>query len=176
MRDHCKAVIVFVFLGLLVVFLCFATLGCTTTGTIAPEIVEQSAAVDTSISQLQTQQATSAETVAQVSATTDALELTAKDIKNDKLSGQVATLKTQVKTLADSLNTEREKTAQIQADYTTLKITSGTDLVNQSMQINKLAASLRLSHKWNWILGVIIALFVAVAVVITLLKFYFHKI
>jgi alanyl-tRNA synthetase len=150
--------------------------GCATTGTISPQLIEQSAAVDTSISRLQTQQATSAEVAAQVSATADALGQTAAEIKNDKISCQITTLKTQVKTLADSLKTEREKTAQIQTDYSTLKISSGTDLVNQSAQINQLSASLRLSHKWNWILVVIIALFVAASVVITLLKFYFHKI
>lgn len=141
-------------------FVCLCLEGCATTGTIAPEIVEQSAAVDTSISLLQTQQATSAETAALVSATTDTLEQTAKDIKNDKLSGQVATLKTQVTTLTASLKTEREKTTQIQSDYSTLKVSSGTELVNQSTQINKLTAQLAIYKKWIWRLGITLAVLI----------------
>ena len=54
--------------------------GCATTGTIVPEIIQQSAVVDTSISELQTQQAASAQTVQAVIDTTDATEQTAKEI------------------------------------------------------------------------------------------------
>lgn len=149
--------------------------GCATTGTIAPEIIQQSAAVDTSISELQTQQATSAQTVQAVSDTTDEIEQTAKEIKNDKLSEQASNLKIQVKSLNDSLTTERNKTAQIQAEYSALKVSSGTEIVNQSTKINKLTAQLKLSHKWNLILGGIIVLFILASVFICLAKFYFKK-
>lgn len=147
--------------------------GCTTTGTIAPEIIQQSSAVDTSISELQTQQATSAQTIQAVSDTTDAIEQTAKEINNDKLSGQVSNLKVQVKSLNDSLIAERAKTAQIQSEYSALKVSSGTEIVNQSTKINKLTAQLKLSHKWNFILGGIIVLFILASVFICLAKFYF---
>ena len=77
--------------------LCIMLEGCTTTGTIAPEIIQQSAAVDTSISELQTQQATSAQAAQAINDTTDEIEQTAKEIKNDKLSEQASNLKIQVK-------------------------------------------------------------------------------
>ena len=147
--------------------------GCTTTGTIAPEIIQQSAAVDTSISELQTQQATSAQAAQAINDTTDEIEQTAKEIKNDKLSEQASNLKIQVKSLNDSLTTERNKTAQIQSEYSALKVSSGTEIVNQSTKINKLTAQLKLSHKWNWILGGIIVLFILVSVFVCLAKFYF---
>ena len=147
--------------------------GCATTGTIAPEIIQQSAAVDTSISELQTQQATSAQAAQAINDTTDEIEQTAKEIKNDKLSEQASNLKIQVKSLNDSLTTERNKTAQIQSEYSSLKVSSGTEIVNQSTKINKLTAQLKLSHKWNWILGGIIVLFILASVFICLAKFYF---
>ena len=147
--------------------------GCATTGTIAPEIIQQSASVDTSISELQTQQAASAQTVQAVIDTTDAIEQTAKEIKNDKLSEQASNLKIQVKSLNDSLTTERNKTARIQSEYSALKVSSGTEIVNQSTKINKLTAQLKLSHKWNLILGGIIVLFILASVFICLAKFYF---
>ena len=147
--------------------------GCTTTGTIAPEIIQQSAAVDTSISELQTQQATSAQTAQAINDTTDEIEQTAKEIKNDKLSEQASNLKIQVKSLNDSLTEERTKTAQIQSEYSALKVSSGTEIVNQSTKINKLTAQLKLSHKWNLILGGIIVLFILASVFICLAKFYF---
>ena len=147
--------------------------GCATTGTIAPEIIQQSASVDTSISELQTQQATSAQAAQAINDTTDEIEQTAKEIKNDKLSEQASNLKIQVKSLNDSLTTERNKTAQIQSEYSALKVSSGTEIVNQSTKINKLTAQLKLSHKWNWILGGIIVLFILASVFICLAKFYF---
>ena len=148
--------------------------GCATTGTIAPEIIQQSASVDTSISELQTQQATSAQAAQAINDTTDEIEQTAKEIKNDKLSEQASNLKIQVKSLNDSLTTERNKTAQIQSEYSALKVSSGTEIVNQSTKINKLTAQLKLSHKWNWILGGIIVLFILVSVFVCLAKFYFE--
>ena len=147
--------------------------GCATTGTIAPEIIQQSASVDTSISELQTQQATSAQAAQAINDTTDEIEQTAKEIKNDKLSEQASNLKIQVKSLNDSLTTERNKTAQIQSEYSALKVSSGTEIVNQSTKINKLTAQLKLSHKWNLILGGIIVLFILASVFICLAKFYF---
>ena len=167
-----KHVIKYVLLSLLAA-LCIMFEGCATTGTIAPEIIQQSAVVDTSISELQTQQATSAQTVQAVIDTTDAIEQTAKEINNDKLSGQVSNLKIQVKSLNDSLTEERTKTAQIQSEYSALKVSSGTEIVNQSTKINKLTAQLKLSHKWNRILGGVIVLFILASVFICLAKFYF---
>jgi hypothetical protein len=156
---------------------CIALEGCATMQGVIPEqVITQSAAVDSSISQLQTQQAESAVTVEQVSATADAIETTAAEIKNEKLTGQITTLKTQVKNLSGSLSEERNKTAEIQKKYSDLKVTSGTELINYSKQINKLSAQLKLSHKWNFILGGIGILLILGYVAIMLLKFYFKKI
>lgn len=165
----------YVLLSILAV-LCIMIEGCATVGNITPEIISQSAAVDTSISELQTQQATSAETAALVSTTTDALEQTAKEIGNDKLAGQVVTLKTQVKTLTDSLKTEREKTTQIQSDYSALKVSSGTELVNQSSKIIKQEQQIKVRNKWIAVLAVIIFIHLLLDAAVLMLKFYFHKI
>jgi len=150
--------------------------GCATTGSVPSEIITQSAAVDTSISELQTQQTTSAETVTQVSATTDAIEQTAKTINNDKLTGQVAELKTQVKTLTDSLKSERDKTTKIQSDYSTVKVSSGTEITNQSAKIIKQSTQIKARSKCIIILAVIIFIHLLLDVAVLLLKFYFHKI
>ena len=76
----------------------------------------------------------------------------------------------------DSLTEERTKTAQIQSEYSALKVSPGTEIVNQSTKINKLTAQLKLSHKWNWILGGVIVLFILASVFICLAKFYFKSI
>ena len=150
--------------------------GCATTGSVPSEIITQSAAVDTSISELQTQQATSAETVTQVSATTDTIEQTAKILNDDKLTGQVAELKTQVKTLTDSLKSERDKTTKIQSDYSAVKISSGTEITNQSTKIIKQAAQIKARSKCIIILAVILFIHLLLDAAVLLLKFYFHKI
>lgn len=168
-------VVKYVLMSLLAI-LCIMLEGCATAGSIAPEIISQSAAVDTDISELQGQQATTAETASLVSATTDALEQTAKDIGNDKLAGQVVTLKTQIKTLTDSLKTERKKTTQIQSDYSALKVSSGTELVNQSSKIIKQAQQIKMRNKWIAILAVIIFIHLLLDAAVLMLKFYFHKI
>jgi|GEM_PF-4518079 hypothetical protein len=154
----------------------FILSGCATVQGVVPEqVITQSAAVDTSISQLQTQQAESAVTVEQVSATADSIETTASEIKNDKLTGQITTLKTQVKNLSGSLATERNKTAEIQKNYSDLKITSGIELINSSKQINKLTAQLKLSHKWNWILGGILIIMILAGAIVAFIKLYLKK-
>jgi hypothetical protein len=165
----------FVFVAL--IFVCATVFcGCVTTGSVPSEIIAQSAAVDTSISQLQTQQATSAETVTQVSATTDVIEQTAKTLNDGKLTGQVATLKTQVKTLTDSLKIERDKTTKIQSDYSTVKVSSGTEITNQSGKIIKQAAQIKARSKCIIILAVILFIHLLLDAAVLLLKFYFHKI
>lgn len=160
---------------LFILLFCFAMFGCATfQGVVSEKTLIQSAAVDTSISQLQTQQAGSATAVEQVSATASAIETTAAGINNGKLSEQTATLKTQVNNLSGSLEKERNKTAEIEKNYSDLKVTSGTELINSSKQVNKLTAQIKLARKWIWILSGILALAAAVRVALIILKIKYN--
>ena len=150
--------------------------GCATTGSIAPQVVTKSVAVDTSISQLQTQQATSAATVEQVTATVDQVATAVTTGKTDKLPEQVATLKAQVSSLSESLKSEREKTAQIQTDYSALKITAGTQLYDQSSKILAQQQKISSRNKCIAILAIILFVHLICDAAVILLKFYFHKI
>ena len=154
---------------------CMVLEGCASTGSIPTQIVEQSAEVDTSISQLQTQQTDSSAAVQAVSDTADAIEQTAATVKNDTLTKQITTLKTQVKTLSGSLAAERSTTAEISEEYNNLKVTAGTSLVNASVQINKLTAQVKLARKWVWILGGTLAALLLVSAGFAVIKFYFKK-
>ena len=151
-------------------------MSCATTGNIAPQIVTESVAVDASISQLQTQQATSAATVEQVTATVEQVATAVTTGKTDKLPEQVATLKTQISSLSASLKTERDKTAQIQTDYSALKVTAGTQLSDQSSKILTQQQKIRTRNKCILILAIILFVHLICDAAVVLLKFYFHKI
>jgi hypothetical protein len=158
-RNKLAWAVTLIYLPLLVL-ICTLMQGCATTGAVPAEIIQQSAAVDTSISDLQSQQATSSESVQAVSDTAAALEQTAVTVDNPVLTKQVATLKAQVKTLSSSLKAERDKTSQIQSDYSAYKVSSGTEITDQSSKLNKLTAKLALTHKWIWILAVTLAVLI----------------
>jgi hypothetical protein len=168
-------VITLIYLPLLAI-ICALMQGCATTGTISPEIIEQSAVVDTSISGLQSQQSTSAESIQAVTDTTDAIEQTAVTVDNPVLTKQVATLKIQVKTLSDSLKAERDKTSQIQSDYSTYKVSSGTTIADQSSLLIKKDAQIASKNKWIAVLAIILFVHLLLDAAVLLLKFYFHKI
>lgn len=155
---------------------CALCMSCATTGNIAPQIVTESVAVDASISQLQTQQATSAATVEQVTATVEQVATAVTTGKTDKLPEQVATLKTQISSLSASLKTERDKTAQIQTDYSALKVTAGTQLSDQSSKILTQQQKIRTRNKCILILAIILFVHLICDAAVVLLKFYFHKI
>jgi hypothetical protein len=160
---------------LFIIFCAVMLTGCATTGTIPSAIIEQSAAVDTSVSQLQTQQTETAVITQSITDTAQSINTIATKINNTELTEKSGNLSKQVADLTASITTERNKTTQIQENYTALKKTSGNELVNQSAKTNKLAAQLKLAHKWIWILaGVIVILLLAAAGYI-FIKFYFHK-
>jgi hypothetical protein len=167
-------VVTCIYLSLLAI-ICALMQGCATTGTIAPEIIEQSAAVDTSISQLQTQQAKSAEITQGISDTADNLQKIADSINNPELSAETKKLVDYKKELLDSQEKEQKGTASIQTTYTTVKTTAGTKLVNDSDELNKKNAQLKLSHKWNWVLAGVIIILLLADVGYIFIKFYFHK-
>jgi hypothetical protein len=152
------------------VFICLALSGCVTTGSVPAEITTQAAAVDTSISQLQTQQADTAVTAEQITSTTAQLEQTAKAISSPELTSRVTTLREQVTSLTAGLKTERKTTAGLQKNYTQLKVTSGTEIANQAAALNKLTARLGTSRRWNWILGIVLAVLVIGAGVAAFIK------
>lgn len=142
---------------LVIIFCAVLLTGCATTGTIAPAIIDQSAAVDTSVSQLQTQQTETAVITQSITDTAQSINVIASKINNTELTEKSDSLSKQVADLTASIKTERDKTTQIQENYTALKKTSGEELVNQSTKINKLTAQLKLAHKWIWILAGVIA-------------------
>jgi hypothetical protein len=153
---------------------CIMLEGCATTGTIAPALIEQSAGVDTSISQLQTAQTDTAATVEQIDATQQDIVVATKDS-----APAVVTLVTkqseQIKKLKEQRTVEQKATTTVQSVWSTFKINSGTEMVNQSTQVNKLTTQLKLAHKWIWILaGVIAAMLLATAGYV-LVRIYFHK-
>jgi hypothetical protein len=145
--------------------------GCATTGTIAPALIEQSANVDTSISQLQTAQTDTAATVEQIDATQQDIVAATKDS-----APAVVTLVTkqseQIKKLKEQRAIEQNATTTVQSVWSTFKISSGTEMVNQSVRVNKLTAQLKLAHKWIWILGSIDGLLILGLAVYILLKIY----
>lgn len=149
---------------------CVLCMGCATTGSIPAEIVTQSAAIDTSISDLQDQQTTTVQAAEQITATADAIEQTAVVIKDDKLTGQVTTLKAQVKTLNDSLKSERDKVLKLQTQYTELKTSAGTSLYNQSTEIAKLTAQKKTAEAWVVRLAISLAITVVIIAAYILLK------
>jgi len=164
------------FVAVALIFICtFLFGGCATTGTIAPSVIDQSAAVDTSVSQLQTQQTETAVITQSITDTAQSISTIASKINNTELTEKSGNLSKQVADLTASITAERNKTTQIQENYTALKKASGNELVNQSTKINKMTAQLKLAHKWIWILaGVIIVLLLAAAGYI-FIKLYFHK-
>jgi|WetSurMetagenome_2_1015567.scaffolds.fasta_scaffold21219_2 ABC-type Fe3+-siderophore transport system permease subunit len=157
------------------VFICVALSGCVTTGSVPAEIVTQSSAVDTSVSQLQTQQTETAVITQSITDTAQSISTIASKINNTELTEKSGNLSKQVADLTASITTERNKTTQIQENYTALKKTSGNELVNQSTKINKLAAQLKLAHKWIWILAGVIVIMILAAAGYIFIKFYFHK-
>jgi hypothetical protein len=144
--------------------------GCATTGSVPADIITKSAAVDTAISQLQTQQAESAGTAQVIRSTTENLKQTAEKINNPELTEQVDKLDVQTKTLIENQKAERNKTAQVQTDYTEVKTTAGKVLTDQSGQINKLSAQLKVSLKWNWRLGITLACVSILIIIYTVAK------
>jgi hypothetical protein len=145
--------------------------GCATTGTIAPALIEQSADVDTSISHLQTAQTDTAATVEQIDATQQDIAAATKDS-----APAVVTLVTQqseqIKKLKEQRTVEQKATTAVQSVWSTFKISSGTEMVNQSARVNKLTAQLKLAHKWTWILGSIDGFLILGLAVYILLKIY----
>lgn len=165
------------FLFVALIFVCTVVFGgCATTGSITPKIIEQSAAVDTSISELQTQQTTTAEAMQSVTDTAESIDDVAKEIKNDKLTGLVTTLVSQVKTASGSHKTEISQTSNIQSDYSTVKVSSGTEITNQSAKIIKQNAQIVTKNKCIIILAVILFIHLLLDAAVLILKFYFHKI
>jgi Flp pilus assembly pilin Flp len=150
--------------------------GCTTTGSVPTEIIAQSAAVDTGISQLQTQQAATVESLQSVTDTAQSINAEAKEIKNDKLSGLAATLVSQVKTASDSHKTEISQTSGIQTDYSTVKVSGGTAIAKQSAENIKQAQQIQSRTRCIIVLAVILFIHLLLDAAILLLKFYFHKI
>jgi hypothetical protein len=148
--------------------LCMLSLlqGCATTGTLTPELIKQSAAVDTALSQLQGQQTESAQAAQAVSDTAESIQQTAGKINNPELTAQIQKLNKQAKILLDSQQAERDKTAQVQTNNATVKTAAGTVLINQSAQ----TALLALYKKWIWRLGITLAALVLLIVLYIVLK------
>ena len=144
--------------------------GCTTTGSVPTEIITKSAAVDTTLSQLQGQQAESAQAAQAVSDMAETIQQTAGKINNPELTAQVNKLSEQTKTLLESQKAERGKTAQVQTNYTDIKTTAGITLTNQSKQINKLTALLVIYRKWIWRLGISLVVLVLLIILYVVLK------
>jgi hypothetical protein len=143
---------------------------CATTGSIAPQLIEQSAAVDTAISQLQEQQAESAQSAQAVSDTAESIQQTAEKINSPELTAQVKRLDEQTNKLLESLQTERDKTAVIQTAHTTVKTTAGITLVNDSAKLNKLTALLAIYKKWIRRLCITLAVLVLFIILYIVLK------
>lgn len=134
--------------------------GCASTGTISTDLLEKSAAVDTAISTLQSQQVESAQAAQAVSDTSESIKQIAGKINNLELAEQVNKLNEQTNKLLKSQRVERDKTATVQTVYTTIKTNAGTTLIDNSKQINKLTAQIAIYKKWIWRLGITLAILI----------------
>ena len=144
--------------------------GCATTGSLTDDIVTKAAAVDTSLSQLQAQQAESAGTTQALQDTAEDLNVTAERIKDPELTAQIKRLDVLAKQEADNRKAERAAAAAAQVNYTDYKTASGTALADQSGQINKLSARLKVSAAWNRRLGITLGVIVLLCILSIILK------
>ena len=159
----------------LLAIICALMQGCATTGTLPAELIEQSAEVDTAVSQLQTAQSDTSVTIAQVTDTQEALAIATKD-STPEVSALVKKQSAQIKKLAEQHTTEQKIASDgIQPAWSTYKINSGTTIVDQSAQMNKLKAQLKLANKWNRIFLCIIIIMLLADAVYLFIKIYFHK-
>ena len=166
-------VITCIYLPLLAIT-CALMQGCATTGTIPAELIEQSSAVDTAVSQLQTAQSDTSVTIAQITDTQEYLATATKD-STPEVSALVKKQTEQINKLSTQHESEQKITSDtIQTAWSTYKVNSGTTIVGQSVQVNKLNAQVKLANKWNRIfLCIIIVMLLADAVYI-FIKIYFH--
>jgi hypothetical protein len=149
--------------------------GCATTGTLPAELIEQSAAVDTAVSQLQTAQSDTSVTIAQIADTQEALAVVTKD-STPEVSALVKKQAEQINKLSEQHTAEQKITSDgIQSAWSAYKINSGTTIVDQSAQTNKRDAQLKLANKWNRIFLCIIIIMLLADAVYIFIKIYFHK-
>jgi len=149
--------------------------GCATTGTIAPEIIQQSTAVDTSISELQTQQVESAIAGQKISDSADNIQKIAEKINNPELTEETKKLLDSKKELLESQEKERSGSTSIQSSFGTVKTSSGKEIVKDSSTIIKQQSQIKARNKAIVILSIIIFIHVLLDAAVIVLKFYFHK-
>lgn len=175
MTDRIKAILATIFFVMLLFFVAVSMTGCATTGSISPEIIQQSAEVDTAISQLQTAQSNSTAAIEQIDATQQDITSKAKIINDEGLTGLVEKQNEQIKKLKESKSDETKTTSTIQTTWSTVKVNGGTTTVNDSDKINKLTISRNSWRKRCIISWSILALIVLTGIALEILKFYLHK-
>lgn len=166
-----KKLLLFVF-----TFSLFFIVSCATTKGVIPEqIIDQSAQVDTSISQLQTQQAESAIAGQKISDSADNIQKIAEKINNPELTEETKKLLDSKKELLESQEKERSGSTSIQSSFGTVKTSSGKEIVKDSSTIIKQQSQIKARNKAIVILSIIIFIHVLLDAAVVLLKFYFHK-
>jgi len=175
MADRTKAILATIFFAVLLFFIAVSMAGCATTGNISPEIIQQSAEVDTAISQLQTAQSNSTATIEQIDATQQGITAKAKIINDEELTGLVEKQNEQIKKLKESKSDETKTTSTIQTTWSTVKVSGGTTIVNDSEKINKLTISRNNWRKRCIISWSVLALIILARIAVAILKFYLHK-
>ena len=154
---------------------CMVLEGCASIpGTVPAQIVEQSASVDTSISQLQTAQGETSATVEQIDATQQEITTATKD-SAPAVVALVTKQTAQIKKLKENRAVETTETTGIQSNWSLFKVSTNKVMISDSSAIAKKDAQLKLAHKWLLILGGLDILFLLGYAAILLIKFYFKK-
>ena len=167
-------VVTCIYLPLLAI-ICALMQGCATTGTIPTELIDQSAQVDTSISQLQTQQAESAIAGQKISDSADNIQKIAEKINNPELTEETKKLLDSKKELLESQEKERSGSTSIQSSFGTVKTSSGKEIVKDSSTTINQQSQIKARNKAIVILSIIIFIHVLLDAAVILFKFYFHK-
>ena len=155
---------------------CITLEGCATTKGVIPEqIIDQSAQVDTSISQLQTQQAESAIAGQKISDSAENIQKIAEKINNPELTEETKKLLDSKKELLESQKKERSGSTSIQSSFGTVKTSSGKEMIKDSSTIIKQQSQIKARNKAIVILSIIIFIHVLLDAAVVLLKIYFHK-
>jgi hypothetical protein len=158
-----------------IITLTIISTGCASVpGTVPDKIIEQSSAVDTSISQLQSAQNETTSTVEHIDATQQEITAATKASSPDVVA-LVTKQTAQIKKLKENRAVETTTTTGIQSNWSLFKITTNKVMVSDSSQLAKMAAQLKLAHKWIWILAGTLAAIILAGAAITVIKLYFKK-
>lgn len=133
--------------------ICFIIALLTSCATVPQAVTEHESAVDTAVSELQTEQASSAVTAEQIHCTAEKLEQIAEPMHSEALSATVTELRAQSDALTAQLAAERATTAGIADKYEQVK----NDYSDMSVKYGAVVASSKVKTAWLWRLGVALA-------------------